>query len=311
MLLYSDASRLVAVCLWMGGALISFIAAALSIRELSGHFNVFEINCFRTGGGLICLVLVLVCSKRLRGTISPASAPLHLPRNLVHALGGWLWTLAIAMLPFATVFSLEFTSPAWVALLAYPVLGERIRMNAIIGIAASFAGVLIILRPVPGSFQITALLPLAAALCLGLSALLTRRLTRTQGVFAILFWMMAIQFPMNLAGAVFAGSHLTGSALPSEMYLVAAVTLAVAGLCSQLCLAKALEIGPAIVVVPLDFLRVPLIAAIGAALYGEPLDGWVFVGAVIIVVGITTGLLPPRSTASQSRDRRRAVPDPS
>lgn len=53
------------------------------------------------------------------------------------------------------------------------------------------------------------------------------------------------------------------------------------------------------IVMPLDFLRVPLIAAIGAAFYQEPIDIWVFVGAGIIVTGIVIGLLP----AGQQRGR--------
>ena len=38
--------------------------------------------------------------------------------------------------------------------------------------------------------------------------------------------------------------------------------------------------------VPLDFLRIPLIALIGWWLYAERLDGFVFAGAAIIIAGI-------------------------
>jgi drug/metabolite transporter (DMT)-like permease len=43
-------------------------------------------------------------------------------------------------------------------------------------------------------------------------------------------------------------------------------------------------------VVPLDFMRIPLIAVVGWWLYGEPLDALVFIGAGLIIAGILWNL---------------------
>ena len=288
------------VVFWMMGAAASFVVAAVSIRTLSLHFNVFEINSIRTAGGLLLLLVALACWPHLREQLKIAAAPLHVPRNVVNALGGALWTISIALLPLATVFSLEFTTPAWAALLAYPILGERVTRNTVFGIALSLVGVLFILRPTPSSFNVIALAPLGAALCFAVSLLLTRRLTRTEGVFAILFWMMIIQLPLNLIGIIFAPSSGVVSSFSTPIVLAIA-GLAIAGLCSQLCLSKALQIGLTTIVMPLDFLRVPLIAIIGATMYGEPFDIWVFTGFAIIATGIGIGvLIPERSPARAS-----------
>jgi drug/metabolite transporter (DMT)-like permease len=48
---------------------------------------------------------------------------------------------------------------------------------------------------------------------------------------------------------------------------------------------RAFHYADGIVVVPMDFLRLPLIAVIGLLIYGEALDLWVFVGAVVILAG--------------------------
>ena len=154
--------RLVKVIAWMSGALASFVFAAVSIRELSKSLNVFEINVCRTGGGLIALIAAMCVVKSFRVGLSIKDIPKHLSRNFVHAAGGFFWTLSIFSLPLATVFSLEFTAPAWAAIMSMAVLGERIRGNVIIGLVASFIGTLIILRPSPDSFNMLALLPLAA-----------------------------------------------------------------------------------------------------------------------------------------------------
>jgi drug/metabolite transporter (DMT)-like permease len=284
--------RIMPVVLWMMGAALAFIVAALSIRALTPHFNAFAINSFRTGGGLLFLLMMLANWPHLRAKVSPARFRTHIPRNIAHALGGALWTMSIMVLPLATVFSLEFTTPAWAALLAYPILGERIRRETVVGIAVSLVGALIILRPESNTFHLDALLPLGAALMLGLSALLTRRLTRTESVFAILFWMMVIQLPLNIVAAFTLLPSPVPPRWPDMLDIFAMTTLALGGLASQLCLSKALQIGQAAVVVPLDFVRVPLIALIGWAIYAEALDIWVFVGSVVIAVGIWICIVP-------------------
>ena len=304
--------NLAKVAAWMTGALASFVVAAISIRTLASSWNVFEINVFRTGGGLVILTFGLLGSRSLRQRITLVDLPKHLLRNVVHATGGFFWTLAISVLPLATVFSLEFTAPAWTALFAWPVLGERLRWNALVGLIASFIGTVVILRPDPSSFDLRALLPLAAALCLGFSALLTRRLTRTQSVSSILIWMMVIQLTINATAALAVGHASAAIEHMSALDYAAGVALGVSGLASQYCLSNALKIGEANLVMPLDFLRVPLIAGIGAIFYQEPMDFWVLAGAAIICAGVIIGVAqsaPARArAAAQQRARRQDVP---
>jgi drug/metabolite transporter (DMT)-like permease len=59
----------------------------------------------------------------------------------------------------------------------------------------------------------------------------------------------------------------------------------VAGLLGHFCITNALAIAPATVVVPIDFVRLPVIAIIGMLAYGEALDLWVLLGAGIIFAG--------------------------
>ena len=61
---------------------------------------------------------------KLRATISSQHLPLHLFRNTIHLGAQYLWAMSLLLLPIATVFALEFTTPAWTLLLAAPVLGR-------------------------------------------------------------------------------------------------------------------------------------------------------------------------------------------
>jgi drug/metabolite transporter (DMT)-like permease len=147
-------------------------------------------------------------------------------------------------------------------------------------------GVLVILRPGFESFRPAALLVLAAAFGYGIALVATKKLTGTVSTFGILFWMNLMQLPMALAGS----DPLFPLRLESWQ-TVPALALAVAGIGSHYCLTNAFRAGDAVMVVPLDFLRIPLIAVIGWAFYGEALDVLVFAGAGLIISGVLWNLI--------------------
>ena len=97
--------------------------------------------------------------------------------------------------------------------------------------------------------------------------------------------MNLMQLPMNLAG-----SDPFFVAKINSAQLLPLIALGVAGLSSHYCLSNAFRAGEASLVVPLDFLRIPLIAFVGWSLYGEPLDIYVFAGAALIISGILWNL---------------------
>ena len=105
------------------------------------------------------------------------------------------------VLPFATVFALEFTIPAWVTLLAVLFLGERMTATRAGALAICFIGVLVILRPGLEAFQPAALLMVLGALLFAIAAVITKKLIVTETTFSIMFWMNLMQLPINLAGS--------------------------------------------------------------------------------------------------------------
>ena len=93
--------------------------------------------------------------------------------------------------------------------------------------------------------------------------------------------MTAMQAVMGLVCAGIDGDI----ALPDASTLPWLVLIGCAGLLAHFCLTTALSLAPATVVVPLDFARLPLIAVVGMLFYAEPLDGFVFLGALFIFGG--------------------------
>ena len=189
------------------------------------------------------------------------------------------------MLPLATVFALEFTMPAWTAVLAVWFLHERMTPSRLGVVVLGLIGVLVILRPGISGFNPAATLVLLAAFGYAITMITTKKLTMTETTFAIIFWMAVIQFPLSLIGSNPAAFLSLGM-----HNLLPAVGVGTAGLTSHYCLSNAFRSGDATLVVPLDFMRIPLIAVVGWALYGERLDVFVLVGALIIVSGVLWNL---------------------
>ena len=98
--------------LWMSGVLVSFTVMALSIRALSRTLGVFEILSIRTGIGLVVLSVLALARPKLRLQLTMRHIWLQATRNVLSFFGGFAWALGLTLLPFATVFALEFTTPA-------------------------------------------------------------------------------------------------------------------------------------------------------------------------------------------------------
>jgi drug/metabolite transporter (DMT)-like permease len=278
-------SNVPAAVLWMTGTLLSFSVTAVSVRELGGVANLFEILMVRSLGGLALLLAVMISQPRLFKELVLRKPVVHLIRNGSHFLASLGWSFAIITLPLATVFAIEFMMPVWAGLLAVIMLGERFSISRAGCIALGFAGVLVIMRPGFEAFQPAALAVLGASLGYAISNIATKKLVPVQQTIAILFWMNLMQVFMALIG--------TDPAFPMRLTAwqwLAAAGIAVSGTVAHYCLTNALRVADAIVVIPLDFLRIPLIAFVGWMFYGERLDLLVFAGAAIIVSGIIWNL---------------------
>ena len=262
---------------WMSGAILSFSAMAVAGRYLASGLDTFEIMLYRSVIGVV-IVLAIVAMKGRFEEISTRAFGLHLVRNIFHFTGQNLWFYAIATIPLAQVFALEFTAPIWAVFLAVPVLGERLSALRLVVAAIGFAGIMVITRPWLTAISPGLLSAALAAVGFAGSAVLTRRLTRHVSVLAILFWLTAMQTVFALIAAGYDG-RITWPVAADVPWLV---LVALGGLVAHYCLTTALSLAPASVIMPIDFLRLPLIALVGALLFKETVPPAVFVGAAMI-----------------------------
>jgi drug/metabolite transporter (DMT)-like permease len=276
--------------LWMAGTVLSFCAMAVAARQLLRHMGTFEILFFRTG---VAWLLVLALAARAGpATLKTRRLGLHVWRNGMHLLGQSSWVYALSLLPLATVFAIEFTSPIWTAVLAVWLLGERMNRGRAAMLALGLAGVLAILRPGLGVFQPAALVMLVGSLAFAIQFIATKQLSSTESPLAVLFWMSAVQTPVCLLVS------LPGWSAPVLADLPWILAIGVGSFTAHYCMMRAMKLADATVVVPVDFFRLPLIAVVGALFYGEAFDPAVFLGAALIVSGVWINL------AVETRARR-------
>lgn len=268
----------VKAALWMVGTLVSFLVMALGGRELSNGLGTAEILLYRSliGAFILCVLLTRLGFAQLR----TAKLGVHTLRNIAHFAGQYGWFYGLAWIPLAEVFALEFTLPVWAAILAALLLGERITLPRLSAIGFGLVGMLIILRPGLAVIHPAAFAVLAGAACYALSHVTTRMLALADPPIAILFYMTVLQMPMALVTAL-----PGGVAWPEANAWPWLVTVGITALSAHYCMTKALTLTEATVVIPIDFLRLPLIAVVGFVFYAEPLSWPVLIGAGLMVLG--------------------------
>ncbi|WP_448326191.1 DMT family transporter [Sulfitobacter sp. M13] len=265
---------------WMMGSITSFSAMAVAGRELGGHLDTFEIMMYRSLVGVIT-VFTLASFYGTWGQINRRNFGIQIGRNLAHFTGQNLWFYAVTVIPLAQVFALEFTSPLWVIVLSPFILGERLTKVRALAAVLGFVGILCVARPTIAGLNTGVITAASSAIFFALTIMLTKRLTRTQTITCILFYLTVTQLVFGVVMAGYDGEI----AVPDTAQMPLLLLIGIAGLLAHFCLTNALSIAPATVVVPIDFVRLPLIAVIGMLVYAEALDIWAFTGGAIIFAG--------------------------
>ena len=274
----------------MAGWLTLMVVIAVAGREATRELSVFQVMLLRSAIGL-ALIAPLVRAAGGLAALRTQRLRDHALRNIVHYAAQYGWLAALTMIPLAQVVAIEFTMPIWTVLLAAAFLGERISAAKTIAVVLGLVGVTLIVRPggaggvEPGQF-----VALAAALGFAVSVVMVKSLTRSDGAVVIIFWMLVLQSLLGLIPA------LATWRWPSPAGWGWVLLVAFCGTYSHYCMARALAHADATVVVPMDFLRVPLTALAGWLIYAERLDLLTVLGAALILGG---NLLNTRRAAAR------------
>ena len=275
--------------LWMAGWLALMLLITVAGREALHEINVFQLILIRSSVGLI-LLYPLIHRAGGFAAMRTQRLPMHIARNTIHFGAQLGWFFALTLIPIGQVVAIEFTRPIWTAIVAALFLGERMTIWKSCAIALGLVGVVMIVRPATGAINPGQLIALAAAVGFGISIAMVKSLTRTEQTVTIVFYMAAVQ----IAGSLLPGLYVW--TWPSLTVWGWAIVVAFCGTFSHYCMTRALLYADATVVVPMDFLRVPLTALAGWLIYAERLDLLTVLGAALILGG---NLLNTRRAAAR------------
>lgn len=272
----TSSASIARAAVWMAGWLILMIVIAVAGREATRELSVFQIMLLRSILGMAMLWPLVHAAGGLKA-VRTERLPQHALRNAVHYAAQYCWFVALTLISLAQVVSIEFTMPIWSAALAVLFLGEKMSSRKWIAVVLGLVGVAVIVRPGAGELDIGQLFALVSALGFAVSVVLVKSLTRTEAAVAISFWMLVIQSVIGLIPALVVWQW------PSAQVWGWVVVVAFCGTYSHYCFARAMQHADATVVVPMDFLRVPLTALVGWLVYSERLDLFTVLGVGLIL----------------------------
>ena len=212
--------------------------------------------------------------KRLR-TSRPG---LQIMRGLLLAGASLLYFTSLTVLPLAEAAAIGFVMPLFLAMLAVPMLGERMDGARLAAVMVGLAGALVIVRPGAAVFTPYALLPVGMALCNALYQILTRKVAGVEHPLTSLVWGAIVGTVLLALTLPFAWVMPTN---PWHWALLA--TIGVLASVGHFTLIRAYDYASATGLAPFFYTQLVWVMLLGWLVFGDFPDGWSLLGMGIIV----------------------------
>ncbi len=265
----------VRAALLMFGSAMAFGLMAIAIRYATRYVPTQEVAFFRNTFGLLALLPMLL--RPGHGSLRTQQLPRYFMRSAIGLASMLCGFWAVGHLPLSQAVSLSYSTPLFVTIAAVLWLGEKVRIRRWAAVIAGFIGVLVIVRPGSHGFDAGSLIAVLAALLSALVAIQIKQLTRIDGPDTVVFYTYVFWVPLSLIPALFVWVWPTGIAW---VWLVLTGVMGTAG---QLLWTRALKLGEVSALTPISFTQLPLVVVMGWLLFGETLDRWTVIGALIIL----------------------------
>ncbi|WP_283194749.1 DMT family transporter [Rhizobium sp. AN80A] len=232
------------------------------------------------------LFTVLLAAKMRGGIVATARTKrpvLQVIRGLLLAAQVVVVISCFAVIGLARSQAIFSATPILIALLAIPLLGERVGWRRWTAIGAGLIGVLLILKPDSGFFDVTLLLAVLSCFLFSFYVIATRLVSRDDSSMTSFFYTGVVgAIAMTLVGPF----YWTWMA-PTDWIWMALVCMT--SIASHYFLIRAYDMLDAAAVQPLTYLQLVYASIIGVTIYGETLSLNTIIGSVIVVAsGIFT-----------------------
>ncbi len=261
-------------------------------KLLGADYSSIQISWARAFGHII-FMLMFFLPRFGPGVLRTRRPGVQLFRSTMLFTSNVAFFFAITFIPIGKAASISMMAPLVVALLAWPLLGERTTLARVIALGVGFAGVLIVIRPGTAVFHWASLFVMLSATCYAVYQIFTRKIagidspetsalySSTVGGFGMLFVM---PFVWTTPHAWFD--------------IVLFCSLGVLGGLGHYCVARALNYAPANLVSPFQYFQLLGSVTVGYVIFHEMPDLMTWLGAAIIAAsGLYIGWTQSRRKA--------------
>ena len=258
------------------GMAVDTIIARMVVQEVHPTVLVFFRNLFS-------LMIMAPWLWRMRHSVFRTSRlTLHIVRNLLKLGALITFFTAVGLMPLAGVTAIQFAMPLFAAAGAVLFLGEAPSRRRTLSTLVGFMGVLLIIRPGVETITIGAFAAVASAILQAGVGLMVKYLGRFDPPNTIVALTLVLSLPLSLLPALF---FWTTPALP--MLGLIAIQGGI-GVIAQICITRGMRKADASLMMPIDFVRLPLVALIAYLAFGEVPDSWTWAGAAVVFVSLLT-----------------------
>ena len=260
---------------WVTLSMALFAGLAVFSRQLmNAGLHPFETVFLRNT--FACLLLVPLLLHRGRTLLHSTQFGLYGLRVVISLLSMQAWFYALFLIPIGEVTAISYLAPLFGTLAAIFLLGETVRARRWTALAVGFLGAMIILRPVGSTLGVGQLCALASAGLGGLTVVLVKQLTAHDDPDKIVFLTNVLMAPLSLVPALFVWTWPTAAMLP------ALLGMGVCAVLGHVCLVRGFAVTDASLAMTFEFTKLPFAVGIAYLAFGETIDAWTWVGALVI-----------------------------
>lgn len=247
------------------------------VQILSERYSTEQIVWVRAASHLV-FILALFAPRYGAALVRTSTLKWQIIRSGVHLCSMLCFFTGVKYLPLAKAASISFTTPFFVALLAWPMLGERITPRRMAAVMVAFFGVLIVIRPGTDVFHWASLFMLGSAVCYALYQILTRRVARHDTAETSAVYSASVGTVVMSLVAPFSWMPIAGWTDAALLF-----SLGIIGGLGHYFVARAMIYAQANVVAPFGYWQLVGSVFVGYLISGYLPDAFTWIGAAIIV----------------------------
>ena len=248
----------------------------VTVKGLNNYFPVWEIVFFRALSGLIIslgLIILFGISK-----IKTKKPILHFIRAFSAVGCVVFYFFGLKYLLLSENVAMVHSAPILAAILAVPVLGEKLGIKRLIAIIIGFVGVLIIVKPGTDFFRFVSLFPILPAIFMAAVYISTRSLMKTESSVAIIFYY---SLALLITSLFFFPQQFV---MPTLIQLIPLFSLGIMGSLGHFFISQAAKYADVVVISPFEYTSFLFVAIMGYYFYNEIPSISIYIGGALIII---------------------------